>query len=96
MKRIFKTVTAAALLSACTATFAFGFTACGGKSTASEAPSDVGITRLQAPTDGSLPTAHTAQENLAYMAYVLDNQPQYHCYTYTVTQASIATQYTKS
>ena len=96
MKRIFKTVTAAALLSACTATFAFGLTACGGKSTASEAPSDVGITRLQAPTDGSLPTAHTAQENLAYMAYVLDNQSQYHCYTYTVTQASIATQYTKS
>lgn len=96
MKKLFKMVTATALVSACATTFAIGLSGCMGKTTASSAPSDTDITRLQPPADGSLPTAHTAQENLAYMAYVLDSQQQYHCYTYTVTQASIATQYTKS
>ncbi len=96
MNKFIKRATLTALLSAGAAASVMGFTACAGKSTATEAPSDTEITRLQPPADGSLPTAHTAEENLAYMAYVLDSQPQYHCYTYTVTQASIATQYTKS
>lgn len=73
-----------------------GLTACGGKSQESERPSNVAITKTEIPTDGSLPTAHSAAENLAYVAYVLENQPQYHCYTYTVTNAAIATQYTRS
>ena len=96
MKKLFKTLSAAALVSAAATTAALGLISCTAKSTASEAPSDTAITRLAPPSDGSLPTAHTAGENLAYMAYVLDSQTQYHCYTYTVTQASIATQYTKS
>ena len=96
MKRFLKTTVSTALLASCLCASALGLSACGGKSQAGEAPSDTRITRLRPPADGSLPTAHTAQENLAYLAYVLDSQPQYHCYTYTVTQASIATQYTKS
>ena len=96
MKKLLRSFAATALVSAGAAALALGVSGCMGKTTASSAPSDTQITRLQPPADGSLPTAHTAQENLAYMAYVLDGQSQYNCYTYTVTQASIATQYTKS
>ncbi|MGN0815054.1 MAG: hypothetical protein ACI4MH_07470, partial [Candidatus Coproplasma sp.] len=95
MKKFAKSFVAFALA---VGAFAFGggLSACGGKTQETERPTNVDITKTAAPTDGSLPTAHSAAENLAYVAYVLDSQPQYHCYTYTVTNASIATQYTKS
>ncbi|MGN0818146.1 MAG: hypothetical protein ACI4L9_04175, partial [Candidatus Coproplasma sp.] len=95
MKKFAKTMASFALALGAFA-FAGGLSACGGKTQETERPTNVDITKTAAPTDGSLPTAHSAAENLAYVAYVLDSQPQYHCYTYTVTNASIATQYTKS
>lgn len=96
MKKFFKSVTAAALVAAGAASFTLGLSACAGKTQSTERPTNVDITKTEAPKDGSLPTAHSAAENLSYIAYVLDAQSQYHCYTYTVTSAAIATQYTKS
>lgn len=96
MKKFFRSVTCVALATASAACLTLGITGCAGKTQSTERPTNVDITKVEAPTDGSLPTAHSAAENLSYIAYVLDAQPQYHCYTYTVTSASIATQYTKS
>ena len=55
-----------------------------------------GTTRAVAPSDGSLPTDYTSARNLAYIAYVLDNQKSYHCYTDTSSTALFITQTTKS
>lgn len=73
-----------------------GVPSCAAKSQVSDAPANVDITKTEAPKDGSLPTAYYGTQNLAFMAAVLDSQTQYHCYSETVTTASIATQVTKS
>ena len=96
MKKFFRSVASVLIATTGAACLTLGLTACGGKMQSTERPTNVDITKTETPDDGSLPTAHSAAENLAYIAYVLDAQPQYHCYTYTVTSASIATQYTKS
>ncbi|MDE5766374.1 MAG: hypothetical protein K2I17_04330, partial [Clostridia bacterium] len=82
-------VTAVAALSA-------GAAGCVRKSTDLTEPDNIEITRLTPPDDGSLPTAHTCAENLAYVVSVFDSQEQYHSYSYGVTSASIATQTTRN
>ncbi len=44
-------------------------------------------TRKAAPTDGTTPMEHTPADNVAYLAYVLDNQPFYHAYANNATRA---------
>ncbi len=91
MKKKMAIFTAFILSAACMPAAAASLSGCGDKSTlpAPPAPKDSPTTRLVAPTDGSLPTDHTAAENLAYIAYVLDNQTSYHCYTDTNTVANL-------
>jgi hypothetical protein len=96
VKKLFKKIAAGLLTIISTGTLAGGLAACGAKSTETEAPANVDISKVAAPTDGSLPTAHSGAENLAYIAGVLESQSQYHCFTSTVTNASIATQVTSS
>lgn len=45
-------------------------------------------TRLVVPVDGSTPLAHTGEENIAYLAYVLDNQFSYHVESSNVSVGS--------
>lgn len=96
MIKLLKKLSAAVLGVVCAGSFAAGLSACGAKTQSSEAPENIEITKTAAPTDGSLPTAHTGAENLAYIAGVLASQNQYHVYTSTQTNAAIATQITKS
>lgn len=96
MIKILKKLSAAVLGVVCAGSLAAGMSACGAKTQSSEAPDNIEITKTAAPTDGSLPTAHTGAENLAYIAGVLASQNQYHVYTSTQTNAAIATQITKS
>lgn len=44
--------------------------------------------RKQVPADGSLPTEHKPIDNLAYLAYVLDNQTSYHAYANNSTKST--------
>ena len=94
MKKSFRKILAAAMSFMGIASLA-GASACAVKSTQVEAPVNTEITKTAAPTDGSLPTAHSGTENLAYIAHVLDEQSQFHVYTYTLTNAAIATQITR-
>ena len=86
MKRPFRTIAVTLLGILCTATFAGGLSAC-----KKHGPVDTvkGRTTVREalPTDGSLPTQHTALENIGYMATVLDGQPSYHVYAYNSTKA---------
>lgn len=75
---------------------AFGVGGCRKNAAAPVVTGNVEITKTPAPQDGSLPTDHTGAENLAYIAAVLDSQTVYHSYGYTVTNASIATQETRT
>lgn len=95
-KRKLKNLAVAALSAVGLSTLTFGVSGCLPKSTDLTAPENIEITRTAPPVDGSLPTAHTCAENLAYIIYVFDNQPQYHTYSYGVTSASIATQTTRN
>lgn len=96
-KRLIKKITAVALSAVSATALAFGVAGCAKKSVVSyEEPEDAVIARLTPPDDGSLPTAHTCAENLAYIAHVFDGQTQYHTYSYGVTGASIATQVTRN
>lgn len=95
MKFSFKKIAAVVIAAIGLSTAAAGIAGCSAKKTVSDAPTNVDITKAPAPTDGSLPTAHTGLENLSYIAYVFDAQEQYHSYSYTVTEASIATQVTR-
>lgn len=70
--------------------------ACSKKSTPVETPDENRTVRYTAPTDGTLPTAHTAVENVGYLAYVLDNQPFYHAYAYNSSKAMGYEQITQS
>lgn len=74
----------------------FGVAGCVPKSVDMAEPENIEITRIAPPTDGSLPTAHTCAENLAYINYVFASQKQFHSYAYGVTAASIATQATRN
>ena len=95
-KLTFRKIAVAALSSAGLAALTFGAVGCLPKSTDMTEPDNIEISRTAPPEDGSLPTAHTCAENLAYIIYVFDNQPQYHSYSYGVTGASIATQTTRN
>lgn len=92
----FKKLAAIGLSAAAIATLSAGVAGCARKSVDLTEPENIEITRLAPPDDGSLPTAHTCAENLAYVVYVFDNQQQYHSYSYGVTSASIATQTTRN
>ena len=88
---------AIAVLAAAGLTFgAFGVSACAKKAVVEEITGNTEITKTPAPTDGSLPTAHSGTENLAYIAAVLDSQTKWHSYGYTTSNASIATQITRT
>ena len=91
-----KKLTAVILSAAGTSALAAGAAGCMPKSSDLTEPENIEITRLAPPDDGSLPTAHTCAENMAYLAYVFDGQTQYHSYSYGVTNASIATQTTRT
>ncbi|MGN0823808.1 MAG: hypothetical protein ACI4MB_01925, partial [Candidatus Coproplasma sp.] len=86
------------LTAACISTAAFGVAGCMPKSVDKSEPTDKNVrnARLAPPTDGSLPTAYSAVENLAYIVGKFDSQTQYHSYTEGVTVAAIATQTTKN
>lgn len=75
---------------------AFGLAACKPKQKQVVEPDKTGSVKKEAPTDGSLPTAHSGIDNLAYMAYVLDNQESYHVYASNSSKASGVTQVTKT
>lgn len=92
----FRKIAVAALSAVGLSSIAFGVSGCLPKSTDLTEPDNIEITRTAPPDDGSLPTAHTCAENLAYIIHVFDNQPQYHTYSYGVTSASIATQTTRN
>ena len=92
----FKKLAVAALSTVGLSALTFGAAGCLPKSTDLTEPDNIEITRTAPPEDGSLPTAHTCAENLAYIIHVFDNQPQYHTYSYGVTSASIATQTTRN
>ncbi|MDE7084169.1 MAG: hypothetical protein K2O81_02885, partial [Clostridia bacterium] len=92
LKKIAVAVFAAAGLAALSA----GASGCLPKSTDLTEPDNIEIAKIAPPDDGSLPTAHTCAENLAYINYVFDRQTQYHTYSYGVTNASIATQTTRN
>lgn len=97
MKKFSVKKIAAVILSAATVgTLSVGAAGCLTKSTDMTEPENVEITRLPVPDDGSLPTAHTCAENMAYIATVFDSQTKYHSYSYGVTSASIATQTTRT
>lgn len=97
MKRNSIKKTVAVLLSAVgLSALSLGVAGCVPKSTDLTEPDNVEITKLAPPDDGSLPTAHTCAENLAYISYVFGSQTQYHSYSYGVTAASIATQTTRN
>ena len=88
---------AISVLAAAGLTFgAFGVSACAKKAVVEEITGNTEITKTPAPTDGSLPTAHSGTENLAYIAAVLDSQTKWHSYGYTTSNASIATQITRT
>lgn len=95
-KPTLRKITVAALSVAGLAALTFGAAGCLPKSTDTSVPDNIEISRTAPPEDGSLPTAHTCAENLAYIIHVFDNQPQYHSYSYGVTGASIATQTTRN
>ncbi len=97
-KSKFKKLIASVLSAACVATTAFGISGCMPKSVDKTEPTDMNVRndRLAPPTDGSLPTAYSAVENLAYIVGKFDSQTQYHSYTEGVTAASIATQVTRN
>ena len=97
MKKLsIKKLTAVLCAAAGLSTAAAGVAGCVKKSAGFVEPDNIEITRLPAPTDGSLPTAHTCAENMAYIHSVFDAQTQYHSYSYGVTSASIATQTTRN
>ncbi len=95
-KLTFRKIAVAALSAVGLSALSFGAAGCLPKSTDMTEPDNIEISRTAPPEDGSLPTAHTCAENLAYIIYVFDNQPQYHTYSYGVTGASIATQTTRN
>ncbi|MGN1061014.1 MAG: hypothetical protein ACI4QN_04700, partial [Candidatus Coproplasma sp.] len=86
------------LSAACVSAAAVGASGCMPKSVDKSEPTDMNVrnARLAPPTDGSLPTAYSAVENLAYVVGKFDSQTQYHSYTEGVTAAAIATQTTKN
>lgn len=96
MKKLFTKITALIIGVAGLTALSLGAAGCGAKSQVNDAPANVDIVKSAAPTDGSLPTAHTGLENLSYVAGVLDSCKQYHSFGLTVTNASITTQYTSS
>ncbi|MCM1437625.1 MAG: hypothetical protein NC131_00235 [Roseburia sp.] len=96
MKSKFRKIAVAALAAAGLTALSVGVAGCLPKSTDLTEPDNVEVARLAPPDDGSLPTAHTCAENLAYINYVFDHQTQYHTYSYGVTSASIATQTTRN
>lgn len=95
-KFTFGKIAVAALSAVGLSALTFGAAGCLPKSTDMTEPDNMEISRTAPPDDGSLPTAHTCAENLAYIIYVFDSQPQYHTYSYGVTSASIATQTTRN
>lgn len=95
-KSKFKKIAVALLSAVGMTTLSVGVSGCLPKSTDLTVPENVEIARYAPPADGSLPTAHTCAENLAYINYVFDHQTQYHTYSYGVTSASIATQTTRN
>lgn len=96
LKSKLKKIAAAALAAAGLTALSIGASGCLPKSTDLTEPENIEIAKFAPPDDGSLPTAHTCAENLAYINYVFDNQTQYHTYSYGVTSASIATQTTRN
>lgn len=80
----------------CTVCLACGLSACKPKKTPISTPENETTYRLKTPGDGSLPTAHTALENIGYMAYTLDNQPYYHSYARNSSKAMGYEQITQS
>lgn len=95
-KLSFKRIAVAVLSAMGLSALSVGAAGCLPKSTDLTEPENIEITKLAPPDDGSLPTAHTCAENLAYINYVFGTQTQYHSYSYGVTNASIATQTTRN
>lgn len=96
--RKIKKVILSILTAACVSSAAVGVAGCMPKSVDKSEPTDrnVRTDRETPPTDGSLPTAYSAAENLAYIVGKFDSQTQFHTYTEGVTAAAIATQVTKN
>ena len=87
-RRIVVIATAALLLLAIlTVSLIFGLASCN-KSGIIPPPEINTTVRKEAPTDGSSPEEHTALDNIAYMAYVLDRQPFYHAYANNSTKST--------
>ncbi|MGN1373542.1 MAG: hypothetical protein ACI4VK_05830, partial [Candidatus Coproplasma sp.] len=97
-KSRFRKLLISVLTAACIGSAAFGVAGCMPKSVDKSEPTDKNVRtdRATPPTDGSLPTAYSATENLAYIVGKFDSQTQYHSYTEGVTVAAIATQVTKN
>lgn len=74
----------------------FGIGACTGKRGDVSTLKEGFTTRKVAPTDGSLPSDHSGIDNIAYMAYVLDNQPFYHAYAKNSTKSAGVEQITQT
>ncbi|MGN0807732.1 MAG: hypothetical protein ACI4MN_04710, partial [Candidatus Coproplasma sp.] len=94
----FKKVICSILAAACVSSAAIGIAGCMPKSVDKSEPvgRNVKTDRATPPTDGSLPTAYSTAENLAYIVGKFDSQTQFHTYTEGVTAAAIATQVTKN
>ncbi|MGN0812004.1 MAG: hypothetical protein ACI4MQ_00645, partial [Candidatus Coproplasma sp.] len=97
-KSKFKKLIFSVLTAACVSSAALGVAGCMPKSIDKSEPAGgtARTSRATPPTDGSLPTAYSATENLAYIVGKFDSQTQYHSYTEGVTAAAIATQVTKN
>lgn len=86
------------MTAACISSAVCGVAGCMPKSVDKVEPTDrnVRTDRQAPPKDGSLPTAYSAAENLAFIVGKFDSQIQYHSYTEGATVAAIATQVTKN
>lgn len=71
----------------CISSLAGGLSACKAKKKPVDAPQNTTTVRMALPDDGSLPTAHTALENVGYMATVLDGQEAYKAYAHASSKA---------
>lgn len=74
----------------------FGIMSCTGKHNTVSTLKEGYTVRKIAPADGSTPADHSGIDNIAFMAYVLDNQPFYHAKAENSTKATGYEQVTKT
>jgi hypothetical protein len=89
--RIFTKKIATALLGIVSvSSFATGLSACSScksKTPAVEEPDNNTTIRYEVPDDNSTPSAYTVEQNIGFLATVLDNQQYYHVYAHNSTKA---------